>query len=688
MKRRAGLVVLLGLGAALLATVPAAATLGPIQLVSKSPGEQADEARAPALSADGRYLVFQARIGGRSGVFRENVAGGALEPVATGDAYSGEGPADAEAPSISADGRFVSFTTTARLDPGDDLEEGTSDVYVADLSQSPPAYELASARDGCVPGESPEPCGVAYENGLGSAASGRVALSADGRRVAFVVRSPSNLTSGPGGSTEGVETPGGQVVVRDLDGDRTILVSAVRDLLTGAISEPPLPVPGGAVVDSPALTQLVGAAISADGSTVAWLGGHLPAQVPLLRDEREKVEKLDAIDATPYDEPLWRRVADGSGAPTRRVVGGGDPLAPGCPPQGTLAEAACQGPFPGITFKSDRINSATGWLGLQGVDGVPALSANGDTVALVGNPREAADVFLVNMAPGLDRVQATQQVTRAVPVSPSEEEKVVNQEPFLPLNAHVFDLAVSADGSRVAFVTARQQFPLSPPNLVTPPPAQLGLVELYLADLPAETLRRVSHGSGGEGEASRSPGGNPIDGDGAASPTLSGSGRLLAFASTASNLVEGDGNDASDVFTVADPETPPGSGSVRISAPPGGAVVKRRKRLAVSAFSLPSGAVKLVVVVPAAGRLRAQAQAALAVGGKSRRLSAATGKARRHGPVGLLLKLPPRLRARARSAEGLYATVEVRFLSRENHQQARVGVRFHVHTRARRKERR
>lgn len=619
---------------------------GPIQLVSKSGSEQADVGSAPALSADGRYLAFQGTIGGLSGVFREDLQSGALTPVATGTTFPfGEG-ADAAAPSISADGRYVSFITTAQLDPGDDPQAGSSDVYVADLSASPPIHGLASALDGST-----------QAIGGNSIASPRVALSADGRKVVFV--------------------SGGQVYLRDLDTDVTTLVSVARDSASGAM-EPGVPVPGGAVLEKPSMPLAKGAALSADGTTVAWLATNLPAQVPLLSDEAAAIAKDDATEF-PYDEPLWRRVADGPNAPTRRIVGGGDPLAPGCPENGTLADPACQGPFPGIFTKGPG-NAAEGWLGSEGaIDGVPQLSADGREVALIGNPTEATNVFVVDMAPGLSRVQALRQLTRQVPVRPGEEGSVVNHEPFVPLNGHIWDLAISAGGGRILFTTARQQFPLAPPNLVTQPPSQLGLVELYLLDLETESLRRISHGDGGPGEASLGPGAG-AGGDGARSPSLDASGHLLAFASSAVNLVEGDGNDASDVFLVKDEGGATGVAPTSISPAPRGPRLKHGRRLALSAFSLPNGSVRLVAVVPRAGLLRARAASALGVGAKPRRLATVRSRAKRGGPVAMTLALPRSLAHLARSHEGLYATAHVSFRGAQGKRlRGELQVRFHSH---------
>jgi WD40-like Beta Propeller Repeat len=663
----------LAAGAAFVAPAAALADLGPIELVSKSASEQADEALAPVLSADGRYVAFQGAIGGLAGVFRKDLQTGAVTPVAAGSAYEEEASAfDAAAPSISADGRFVSFTTTAPLDPIDDVQPQSSDVYVADMDASPPAYELASAQDGLA-------TGLTYAAAGGSMASSRVALSADGRTVVFVTTAPSNLTSEPGGSTEGTATPAGQVVVRDLETLRSTLVSTARDPDTGAMTS--RPVPAGSVLERSNLSSLAGAALSADGTTVAWLGVNLQDQVPLLVDEAGAISAAGSDSAFPYDEPLWRRVADGPESPTRRVIGGGDPLAPGCPPGGTLGDPACQGPFLGLSGKNtDTLNGALGWLGVPKVDGVPRLSADGRTVALIGNPTEATNVFLVDMARGLSRRQAVRQLTHEVSVNPTDPAAAINQERYIPQNGHIYDLAISPDGRRIAFATARQQFPFAPPNLLSPPPAQLGLVEMYLVDLDGETLQRVTHGTGGPGEASLASVGIARDGAGATSPSFGAGRELLSFASTASNLIEGDGNDASDAFMVEADEMSGLAGRVSISPPPPRRMRKPRWHLAVSAFSLPSGRVRLVAVVPAAGALRARAGGMAGAGSPPRTLAIAHARTRRSGPLALILGLPRRYRRLAHSKQGLYATVRVAFRGRGGKPlHSELEVRFRAH---------
>ena len=646
---------LLALCAVLMGVAPAAAEFGPIRLVSRDATQQAGEAVAPAISADGRYVAFQGAIGGLRGVFRRDLQSGSVAPVVAGSAFEANAPgADAAAPSISADGRYVAFTTAAQLDPPDDGQPASKDVYVADMLSTPPSYELASALDG-------SSAGLTYGGSGGSEASGRVALSADGRKVAFFTTAASNLT----GEATKTEAPAGQVALRDLDTDRTTLVSAERDPETGSMTG--LPVPGGGVIGILGAPRLTGAALSADGTTVAWLGAHLPAQVPLSAGEAEALAELDE-GKFPYDEPLWRRIAAGSDAPTRRVVGG----------DGTAD------PFSHLTGKSEFVNEAEGWLGAKNVDGVPQLSADGRTVALIGNPSEATNVFVVDMSNGLSRAQAVRQLTRDVAIPAAEFPAGINSSKNIPLDGHVFDLAISPDGRQIAFATARQRFPLAPPNLIGSPPSLLGLVELYAIDLDGEALQRVTHGNAGVGEPSLSPGvlASVVQGSGASAPSFGGN--LISFGSTASNLVGGDGNDGGDAFTVEDRDLPRASGATSISAAPPPRRWKSHWRMRLSAFSTPDGAVRLVAVVPAAGGLHAGVSAEL--GKRSRRpLDRAGRQAHKGGPIALRLELPSRLRRLAHSSEGVYATALVSFHRRGRRTlRGSLQVRFHAHRAKRR----
>ena len=647
---------------------PASATLDPPRLISVNGREQADRAGAPAISADGRYVAFEATLGGTRGVFRRDVASGAVDLVAGGDAYApGSSAADAVAPSISADGRYVSLTTAARLDSAHDANTAR-DVYVRDMA-TPDGFTLASARDGGVDGLTYAP---GSGTGTGARAAGRVALSADGRHVAFVVEAISDLA--------GPATPGGQIALRDLDTQRTTLVSAARDRTIGQMAD--RPVPGGAVTASAAAgsAKVPGAAVSADGTTVAWLGAHVPDQVPTLADERQEIDALDANAGATYDEPLWRRVADGPAAPTRRVVGGGDPLAPGCPADGTRATPACAGPFPGLTAIRVRASAAVGgWLDLPDfVSGVPHLSADGRTVALLGNPTEDVELFAVDMRDGLSRAAAVRQVTRVPPFRFATE---------LGGGAYgdLADVGLSADGRWAGIATDRSPF-LPPPNLIGTPLPSIGLPELYRVDLRSDTIERITvpPAGGPSGPATGQSGDL-----GARAPSFSADARTIAFSSTAANLVDGDANGAADAFTVTDAVVADDPGTWTVTPTPPGPAVAPEWRMAVSVRGRTDGTVRLDVVAPGAGTVRVTVRATVPVtrtvrvrrkvrrGGRvvtrtvTRRVTTdvardvATGKAtaRADGPIVLTLRPAARYRALAKRSRGLRGTVAVRFTS-------------------------
>ena len=194
--------------------------------------------------------------------------------------------------------------------------------------------------------------------------------------------------------------------------------------------------------------------------------------------------------------------------------------------------------------------------GGQTGDFVPRLSANGYMVAFVsqaplgrGRRRTSAaardgqesDLYVANMAPGLTRDQALTQVT----------ELAGGEGAGLADTAPIFDFDISPDGLQVAFATVRTRFPLGFPAFVSTPAGEPGMNELYDADLGDGTLTRVTHGYRSEDEA-----GEHAHRTGARRrrPLQSATGRrralalvpddgdTLAFSSTASNLVFGDGN--------------------------------------------------------------------------------------------------------------------------------------------------
>jgi hypothetical protein len=701
-----------GLGALGSLTVPAGADLfKPITLASQSEGnQQADYAHDAAISGNRRYVAFDGSYGGLRGVWRRDLQTGAVEAVAAEDPSSpADSAPDADLPSISEDGRYVSFTTTARLDPLDDTNRGP-DVYVRDMdlpasqpcepgagSAQPCAYTLVSAVNESTTGLTYEydPSRVESEElDNGSVAAGRSAISADGREVAFVTTAPSNL-AGPG-------TPRLQVALRYLDSEHTELVSVADDPATGN-PIPGQPVSGvegtnvygaayggGSVVPIFADPQpyappaSVGASISADGSTVAWLGVDVPEQARMLPSEAVKDF---------YTEPLWRRVGDGPGAPIRRVTGGSDPTNSACVASGEAAlpshpslDDPCQGPFEA----SQQGRLAGTWSPAEG-DSVPRLSADGYTVAFLANAQLVAlgedfgsgsepnsDLYLANMHEGLTRTQALRPLT----------ELAGGDQADLAENGPIEDLGISPAGNDVAFTTKRTVFPLGSPAYVSAPEAAPGMLELFNVDLSDDTLTRVTQGfEGGPSEhphTERITGQDPYGatGDGALSPSFSDDGNELAFASTASNLAFGDGNtpplgvtgvDGSDAFVVERELFNPLYTPQSLSSPPAGPSIKASWKLGVTARSRADGSVALYVSVPGVGTVRAAAQSMLRVRTKLRghakttvaaRSVATTKRAARAGGgtlLSLVLTLAPRYKSLAAKRPGLAGTVKVSF---------------------------
>lgn len=631
------------------------ASVRPVQTGSTAITEQADSASEPAISGDGRYVAFVGSFGGMQGIWRRDLESDVVEQVA---------PGAARRPSISADGRYVSFTTAARLAPEDD-DNGAPDVYRRDMGRACQTsggaclacaeqqdaaeleacpFVLVSAVDGGSVGATYSYAHPETEEGrFGSLASARSAMSSDGHLVVFETGAESNLLGGA--------TPSEEILVRNLETHQTSLVSSEYDPQTAIDTGTAVPVSRvgnesvGAAYPAPAFggAGFGGASISADGSTVAWLGQSIALQARMLPGEYVSYDALS-------NEPLWRRIVDGPSTPTRRVTGGSDPENPICaasaesqlPGNPSLLDP-CQGPFA-------LFNHLAGdyLLAPSGVNFVPQLSANGDEVAFLASGREVAsgqefaetdlddDLYVSNMREGLSRVEATQRLT-AIGAEISDVERA----------AKIVDVTVSPDGSEVAFTTVRTQFPLGTPSYVSPTAPRAGIAEVYDADLADGTLTRVTHGTAGEATPSEQAG-NPGEAGGAAAPSFADNGNTLSFSSSAYNLVYGDGNGASDVFVVDRLVFAGGVPAQFVSNPPGPPALAPARRLSATAVVHSDGTVVLSVVIPEAGQLAAAARGSVPVMVRAARAVRASSASRRQGRVLRVLRVRTVAGARAR----------------------------------------
>ncbi len=605
--------------------------------------EQADDTTTQvALSGDGRYAAFTTRARNffddadpdpvgqfrSGGIFRRDLEGGGLQLVAHGDLRSETSPdtpmvRGALNPSLSGDGRFVAFSTAWKLSPDD--QNGNADVYVRDMTVpigTPGAYELVSrsttgapARYAALPEGQDHP-GV----NPGTDVTGRAAISADGQTVVFKTADVvSDLPTG-----DAIDTPGQQVFVRNRRAGTTTLVT--RDRTSGA----------------PAGGALGAAVLSADGSTVAWVGRNAPAQTAFLVGEGENPA---------YEYYLWRKVADGPAASTRRVTGYVDPEDPGCAPgtpiiDSPVASGPCYGP----------LSTNEGLLG--GIVGqAPALSADGMRVAYLTNASargvaatgNASDVFVTDMTPGKGRKATTFEVTR-------------DGGPTTTTSASIDGIAMSADGRWLALTTLRTTQVTQILRVLGTSRLQATARDVQLVDLTERTIERASIGIGG----------SDTDGPASAIPALSADGRRVAFISSASNLFFGDANNRPDAFVVertaaAVVETPAEEIVSEVNAPAVSAAEPAEvppTRLVVRAGASRKGVVTIRIKVPekaqglAAARGRLRNTDGKRVGG-TRVLARSKVRATKATTVTVRLKLPKRFKRALKAAGKLTASTQV-----------------------------
>jgi hypothetical protein len=574
--------------AALALAATARADFTAATLVSGTSQLQFDDANVPALSADGRYAVFQGSLAGVPGLYRRDLRTGQVTQIAGGDST---------APSVSADGRYVAFTTTADLDPAAEpaADQGCPEVYVRDMNVESGSgeYTLAAALDGTGEGityASCPPAGAGFAF-AGAQAAPALALSADGRHVVFTVLGVSNLA--------GPNTEPSQVVVRDLDAKTTTLVTAAAGgsaatpgggAFPSTDSEKQLPkrIPSPEYSDQPTASS---AAISADASTVAWLGTNVPAQVPSSAAELEAGKGPHYLGRDPVAsevEPLWRRVADGPAAVTRRL----------------LAAAGLDFFYVNPTESTDpAITGSLVGLG-QAVFAPPALSADGRTAVVLASapPPALESSFLTS---GRARLSTDAYVVD-VGADPASSPRVTalteipDYAASLAAVAYVKDLAVTPDGTRVAFDAVRTQFNLPALALISPPVSYTHTFETYEANLTLRTLQRVT---------STYSGVEPNGGAGLMS--FSGDGQTLSFASSATNLFFGDAVNASQVYVVHELPSDAQVAPQQIGAQPPPQSSPLAWLLSATAVAMPDGSVLVDAQVPGAGKLGVRAGAQL-----------------------------------------------------------------------------
>lgn len=388
------------LAVAAVAVSVATAVIGDPQLVSvrDAGGNGAATANGSAISADGRWVAFTSTdaltatptAGVKQLYVRDTVEGGTLlaSAGATGGAADADvdDPADHRAYAISGDGRYVVFATGATNLVTGDPDAAALDVFRKDL------------RTGAMTLVSRGPNGVAASGPVG----GDPDISFDGSRVAYETGSATNLWAGDAST-------GSDIVVNDLVAGTSVLASAngmgAGAPLIGTIRRPALSADGRivafeaapaiAVRDLATSTTVIGPPglfpdLSGDGHVSVFQDG--PAIV--RRDLAAGASTMIGNGTSPEVSADGRRVVftvptdlagDTNGVPD--VYAGG--------PASPLERVSQRGNGTGVNHASDR----------------PAMSADGGAVAFGitdGGPAQtltvadtdgAADVLVAKLPP-------------------------------------------------------------------------------------------------------------------------------------------------------------------------------------------------------------------------------------------------------------------------------------------------
>jgi Tol biopolymer transport system component len=489
------------------------------------------------ISGDGRYVVFTSLASnlvtndhnGHPDVFVRDRLNGTTELVSV--STSGDSGFSYNVwPSMSADGRYVAFTSdSTNLVPGGTVHQ---DVFVRDRQTG--TTVLASVSTGGV-----------EQNNLCQFNS----ISADGRYVAFESNA-TNLTSPVPNAPE--------VYLRDLVNGTTTCVSAAPDGTPGDMgaAQPAISSNGRYVAFESSSTNLVAgdanntgdiflrdlvlgttevvsltssggqannasihAAISADGRYVTFgsyasnfaAGGWSGDYDLFVRDRQSGT--TSRVDQTSYQGNSFSDEVSVS-ADGRCVA--------------FRSNASNIGPLDHNSFYDvfvyDRPSASVEQVSVPAIATVPngpshnpSISSDGRYVAfeseatnmVSGDTNNSRDIFL--------RDRQTFTTTR-VSLSSSGAES----------DSNCFEPSISADGRFVAFFSPATNLVAGDTN---------GLADIFVRDRLNSTTERVSVATGGAQSNSYS-----------VSPAISADGRYVAFTSAASNLVAGDTNFQNDVF--------------------------------------------------------------------------------------------------------------------------------------------
>ena len=440
------------------------------------PASANGDSAAPWISADGRFVLFSSSASdlvpndnNQMGVdvFLRDRGSNTTVLVSANFSGTGGGDGNSLAGQVSTNGRYAVFQSDASdLLPGD--TNGVSDIFVRDLQTG--SNILVS---------------VAADGSWGNGASTDPVMTPDGRYVAFV-SAANNLVAG---DTNGIA----DVFVRDLVNGTTRLVSAGA---SGVDASPPVMTPDGRFVAYAVMTGRWGYYSSPTGEVYVC---DLVSNVTLWASTNAAniANSVFNLSNTASYHPAISD--DGQSVAFKTGTGTGPAM---------IFQFR---PASGITTVISS-NGFSPWPQIDGIYG-PEISPDGRVIIFVATNQSAACLTVQ-----LWDAQAGTNLTVSVATDGS-----------LPTNSISDTPAVSADGHYVVFMSNATNLTA---NVVS------NNFHIYCRDAQAGTTQLIDVDTNGVGSAS------PL----AAVPVMSSNGRDIAFECRGGGLANGDQNGMFNVY--------------------------------------------------------------------------------------------------------------------------------------------
>ncbi len=492
-----------------------------------------------SISANGRYIAFYSDApnlvtGDNNGVrdvFVRDRTSGLTVRVSVNSAGQ-EGNDKSDRPSISADGRYVAFTSDATNLIGSDLNF-QKDIFLHDRdSDNDGIFDESGAIATTL-------VSIPNAGGESDGRSNLPAISADGRYVAFRSRA-TNLVAA---LTSGID----HIFVRDRTASTTIIVSVSSAGTQGdATSDRPSISPDGRFVafHSNAANLVAGDQPPFDVNTCPLCTGVQDAFVHDRDPDSNGV--FDEGNNTTERVSLASDQTPGNGASSRPVLSEAGRY--------IVFKSASNNLVPGDTnaaddvFVRDRLLGTTVRLSISatgeqaeaaGPDSVRAsVSTNGRHIAFASDADDlvaadnnfATDIFVRDTQLG---------TTLRISVGPGGvEANGLSNRP-----------SISGDGRFITFYSDAYNLVAGdgPPFDAALCPACVGVRDIFLYDRDPDANGTFDEGNGVTSRLSLATDGTPSNGD-CTRPGISADGLHVSFRSTATNLVSSDFNGLQDVF--------------------------------------------------------------------------------------------------------------------------------------------